>query len=186
VGRAAIEFLNLAHHDLEKFGTISLVAQRTPRYPAPAADGVVLQKFEIWHHYREPVEIERIHVLRLDLAGNRHDEADLDPGVLDRREIGVGDSVHAELSFDTNRYPETLALVYRFEGTSADGKRAAGEFSVMKPPPKPTRENSVLVSDPERLRKIKMALSILGKDTVSQEEMWQLEREGKLPREGQR
>jgi hypothetical protein len=71
-------------------------------------------------------------------------------------------------------------LVFRVEGTSADGKTAIGEFSVMKPPPKPTRENSTPITDPKLLAKLQKALQILGTDTVSQEDIWRLEREGKL------
>jgi len=143
--------------------------------------GVVRQRFKIWHYYNQPVEIQRIALLRLDMQGVRHDDGKhANIALLSQTEIPVGESIDVDLSFDTQRYSDALALVYKFEGTSADGKPAMGEVPVMKPPPKPTRENSTPVRDPAVAAKIKKALRILGRDTVSQEDIWQLEREGKL------
>jgi len=180
-GRTSLQFLNLAFQDLQKFGIVSLVAQGTPRFPLLSERGVVRQRFKIWHYYNQPVEIQRIALLRLDMQGVRHDDGKhADIALLSQTEIPVGESIDVDLSFDTQRYSDTLALVYKFEGTSADGKPAMGEVPVMKPPPKPTRENSTPVRDPAVAAKIKKALRILGRDTVSQEDIWQLEREGKL------
>ena len=186
VGRSSIELLNLAYQDMEKFGIVSIVGQGTPRFPSLSPDGVVRQRFEIWQYYSEAVKIERIRLLLLDDEGKRYDEAEGDLSILSSAEIAAGESISAELSFDTSRYPRVLALVYRLEGHTVDGRRAFGEITVMKPPPKPTRENSVLVSSPEKVQRIRMALEILGRDTVSQEDLWQLEREGKLPPEVER
>jgi len=181
LGRLSVEFLNLAYQDLEKFGVVSLVAQGSPRFPLLANDGVVRQKFDIWHYYREPVEIHRISLLGLDTEGRRFTSGgELDLALLSQTEIGVGETIEVELSFDTTKHSDTLALIYKFEGTSADGKPAVGEVSVMKPPPKPTRQNSMPVHDPALTSKIQKALKLLGRDTVSQEDLWQLEREGKL------
>jgi hypothetical protein len=96
--------------------------------------------------------------------------------------IPVGESVEVQLSFDTVKLPGVLALIYSFEGTSADGRPVIGEVPVMKPPPKPTRANSVLVHDVATAERIRKALTLLQKDTVSQEELWQLERDGRLER----
>jgi hypothetical protein len=180
VAHTAIELLNLAWQDLEKFGTVTLAARPTPRYPSMSADGVVRQVVELWHYYPEPVVIERIHLLTLDRNGLRHDAGEVAPDALDEKVIPAGASVRARLTFDSTRDRDALAMVYRFEGTSADGRRAVGEFPVMKPPPKPTRENSVLETDPDRIARIRTALGILGTDTVSEEDLLRLEAEGRL------
>jgi hypothetical protein len=50
----------------------------------------------------------------------------------------------------------------------------------MKPPPKPTRDNHVAVNDPQLKAKIMAARQILGKDVVTDQDLWQLEREGRF------
>jgi len=177
-GRASLEFLNLGFQDLQKLGVVSLEAQGMPRFPVLSPDGVVRQRFEIWHSYDQPVEIQRIHLLQLNSDGRRDDLGqDAEPSLLNRTDILPGESVEAELSFDTKGYPGALALVYQFEGTAADGRRALGQVSVMKPPPKPTRENSRPVRDPALAAKIKKAMTTLGQDAVTQEDLWKIERD---------
>jgi hypothetical protein len=50
----------------------------------------------------------------------------------------------------------------------------------MRPPPKPTRENTIPETDPQRIARIRAALGILGTDSVSQEDLMRLEQEGRL------
>ena len=66
------------------------------------------------------------------------------------------------------------------DGTTESGMAARGGFSVLRPPPKPTAENSTHISDPFLIGKIKKAMRLLHKDVVSQEDLWRLEREGRL------
>jgi hypothetical protein len=183
VGRTPVQFYNLAYEHLIKFGVVAIVAQGTPRFPAIDEHGLVRQKFEIWHSYDQPVEIQKVTLVRHDSTGRRSDDKEIDLSqVLNETEIPPGKSIEAELTFDSSQYPENLlALVYRLEGTSADGKKAIGEISVMKPPPKPTRENSKAITDPKLLAKVQKAIELLGQETVTQEDIWRLEREGKLP-----
>jgi hypothetical protein len=183
VGRTSLQFYNLGYEHLIKFGTVSLVAQGTPRFPAMDERGMVRQKFEIWHAYDQPVEIQKVTLVRHDSTGRRTDDKQVDLARLfNETEISPGKSIEAELSFDSKQYPENLlAVVYRLEGTSADGRKAIGEISVMKPPTRPTRENSKAITDPKMLAKVQKALELLGQDTVTQEDLSRLEREGKLP-----
>jgi len=182
LGRTSFERYNLGYEHLIKFGVVALLAEGHPRFPVLGDDGVVRQKFEIWHTYDQPVEIQKVSLFRHDFEGRRSEiNEEVDLSVLNDTEIMPSKSVEAQLKFDTTKYPGVLALVFHLEGTSADGKRAIGEFSVMKPPPKPTRENSKPITDPQLLAKVQKALQILGTDTVSQEDLWLLERDGKLP-----
>ena len=180
-GRTSLQLMSAAYEHLLKFDVVALMSQGTPRFPTIDQRGVVRQKFEIWHQYGEPVEIQSVTVISQDKAGRRGGESKLDLAtIIGETEIPVGKSIEAELSLDTAKHPDLVALVYRLEGTSADGKTAIGEVSVMVPPPKPTPENSNPVTDPKMVAKIQKALAILGQDTVTQEDIWRLEREGRL------
>ena len=55
-----------------------------------------------------------------------------------------------------------------------------GSFSVMRPPPTPTRSNSRVVTDPALSAQIQRARALLGRDIVSDEDLFALRREGKL------
>jgi hypothetical protein len=117
---------------------------------------VVRQKFEIWHNYHQPVEIQRVTLVPQDSTGRRGTEGRADLAItLPETEIPAGKSIEAELSLDTKKHPNLVALFYRLEGTSADGKKAIGEISVMSPPPKPTRENSRPIEDPKMVTRFK-------------------------------
>ena len=58
--------------------------------------------------------------------------------------------------------------------------QASGELSLLRPPPRPTKENSIPIADPAMQQKIRRAMAILHQDTVSQEDLFRLEREGRL------
>jgi hypothetical protein len=55
-----------------------------------------------------------------------------------------------------------------------------GSFSVMRPPPRPTADNSQPVTRPELKAKILAAREILGRDVVTDDDLWRLEREGRF------
>src|SRR5207253_2868980 len=84
------------------------------------------------------------------------------------------------------RFPEVgadaavYAVTFAVQGVTASGMQARGELALLKPPPRPTRENSVPIQDPAMIQKIRRAMGILNQETVSQEDIWRLEREGKL------
>jgi len=181
LGRTSFDRYNLGYEHLIKFGLVALFAEGHPRFPVLSEDGVVRQKFEIWHTYEQSVEIQKISLVLHDSEGRRTETSDqMDITFLDETEIQPGKSIDGEFKFEPAKYPGVLALVFRLEGTSADGKKAIGEFSIMKPPPKPTRENSRPVTDPRVVAKIQKAIQILGQETVTEEDIWRLERQGKL------
>ena len=65
-------------------------------------------------------------------------------------------------------------------GHTDDGLVVFGSFSVMRPMAAPTPEKHTPVSDPLLVAKIVATQKILGQKYVSQEDIWRLEREGKL------
>jgi hypothetical protein len=71
-------------------------------------------------------------------------------------------------------------MTYRLSGHSQDGHPVMGSFSVMRPPARPSADNSQAVVDPTLKAKIIAAREILGKDTVNDEDLWQLERQGRF------
>jgi hypothetical protein len=181
-GRTTIEFLNFAYHNLLKFGRVTILTKPNPRFPVLSSDGVVHQTFELWHNYSEPVEIDRIRLFHIDLSGRRRDSGEqADIARLSQASIDVGERVPIDLDLAVSQHPDLVGIAYIIEGTAGDGRPADGEAVVMKPPPTPTRENAVPVADRKVAAKIRMAMKILGKQSVSLEEMWELEREGKLP-----
>jgi len=182
-GRESIEFFNSEYHDLKKFGKIVIVGEGRPRFPFIDERGLVRQSFQLRHYYPESVTIRNIEVLRVDEAGNRlasdgglEVTSSLTTHTLDR-----GASANVDVAFDATRFPEVPAVVLVFHGEAEDGTPAEGEVTLMKPPPVPTRENSIPVRDPDKANRIRAAMRILGKQSVSLEDIAQLEREGLLP-----
>jgi hypothetical protein len=175
-GRMSLELLNLAYQDLAKFGIVAISAQGTPRFPVLNSDGKVRQTFELWHHYPVPINIQHVRGLRMEPDGSRHDDGEIvELSRLSQTLIPVGDNVSIELVFDALRNPNSVGSVYQFEGTALDGRPASGLISVMRPPPKPTRTNTIPVQDPVLADRIRRAMKVFGKDAVTQEELWQLE-----------
>jgi hypothetical protein len=66
------------------------------------------------------------------------------------------------------------------EGKDSEGLPVRGTFSVMRPPPKPTKGNSNPVVDPLLKEKIIAARKILNRPYVTDEDLWTLERQGKF------
>lgn len=175
-GRTSLELLNLAYQDLSKFGVVVIRAQSTPRFPTLGSDGRVRQIIDLWHHYSVPVNIHHVRRLRMGTDGSHRDDGEfMELSRLSQTLIPVGESVSLELVFDAPRDPDSVGSAYQFEGTALDGRSAIGLVSVMKPPPTPTRANSVPVQDPVLADRIRRAMKAYGKSAVTQEELWQLE-----------
>ena len=90
------------------------------------------------------------------------------------------DGLTTSVVLDTIADPGVFSMTYRLSGHSQDGHPVMGSFSVMRPPPRPTADNSLAVVDPTLKAKIVAAREILGKDTVNDEDLWQLERQGRF------
>ena len=84
------------------------------------------------------------------------------------------------LEYDFGADTAAYAVTFEIQGVTPSGMQARGNLTLLRPPPRPTRENSVPIDDPAMMAKIRRAMAILKQDTVSQEDLWRLEREGKL------
>jgi hypothetical protein len=100
--------------------------------------------------------------------------------VLGRTEIPPGRGLELELALDTRAEPDTVSRDYVLEGRSHDGHLVRGAFSVMKPPPLPTREKHGPIADPVLLAKVKMAREVLQREFVTDDDLEILEHAGRF------
>jgi hypothetical protein len=185
-GRYPLHVRNVAF-DTRSRGMATIFAEPSPRFAAPGPDGIVRQKFRLWHAEEAPVQITGATMVRLFLpqgpgsAPRRPEPVAIDPARLLRfQEIPAGASVEQPLEYDFVADPEVYGVLYQVQGVTAAGMQASGEITLLRPPPRPTPENSLPVSDPAMILKIRRAMAILKQETVSQEDLFRLEREGKL------
>ena len=181
-GRSSLQVLNTSFENFDKKGIVTLLAVGTPRFPVLDEDGVVRQTFRLYHRFRGPVRLTRVTAIRA-FRGNGEGPPppeQVDVASLPVSEIPEGKGTEVKVSVDTQAEPDVFALTYALEGLSADGHPARGTFSVMRPPPKPTKENSNPVTDPVLLAKIKRARELLQQEFVTDEDIFRLEREGKF------
>jgi hypothetical protein len=174
--------LNTSFENFDKKGIVTVLAVGTPRFPVLDEDGVVRQTFRLYHRFRGPVRLTRVTAIRA-FRGNGEGPPppeQVDVASLPISEIPEGKGTEVKVSIDTQAEPDVFALTYALEGLSADGHPARGTFSVMRPPPKPTKENSNPVTDPVLLAKIKRARELLQQEFVTDEDIFRLEREGKF------
>ncbi|WP_257460005.1 hypothetical protein [Archangium lipolyticum] len=181
-GRSSLQLLNTSFENFDKKGIVTLLAAGTPRFPVLDPDGVVRQTFRLYHRFRGPVRLTKVTTIR---AFRGTDEGppppeQVDVASLPISEVPEGQGSEVKVSFDTNAEPEVFAITYSLEGLSADGHPARGTFSVMRPPPKPTKENSTRISDPALLAKVKRARELLKQEYVTDEDILRLDREGKF------
>ncbi|MGZ3460339.1 MAG: hypothetical protein ACXU86_17770 [Archangium sp.] len=181
-GRSSLQVLNTSFENFDKKGIVTLLAAGTPRFPVLDEDGVVRQTFRLYHHFRGPVRLTKVTTVR---AFRGNDEGPPPPEQVDAAslpvsEIPEGQGTEVKVTFDTRAEPDVFAITYSLEGTSADGHPARGTFSIMRPPPKPTKENSKPVEDPVLLAKIKRARELLHQELVTDEDLFRLEREGRF------
>jgi hypothetical protein len=94
--------------------------------------------------------------------------------------IPPGKGIEFEAKLDTSTDPDVFSVEYTLEGKDSEGLPVRGAFSVMRPPPKPTKEKSDPVLDPMLKEKILAARKILNKPYVTDEDLWALERQGKF------
>lgn len=182
VGRTTLQLLNPAFEDLAYKGVVSLMVQLAPRFPELGSDGVVRQKVRLWHNRDRPVFIHSV-------AAYRHTSDPMAPvapvavdpsGLMGASVILPGHGLEFEARLDTNVAPDVFSVEYQLEGKDSEGLPARGSFSIMRPPPRPTRENSTPVEDPLLKAKIVTARRILNQEFVTDEDLWRLEREGKF------
>ncbi|WP_437728237.1 hypothetical protein [Sorangium sp. So ce861] len=177
-GRALLQIPNLSFQNFAERGVVTLLATPTPRFPRQDGDGVVRQSFRLWHHRDAPVRIDAVTAVRHYMQASNsspHEKASL--GLA---EIPPGQGVDVAVKLDTRDEPDVFTITYFLEGKTAEGHPARGTFSLMRPPPAPTRPSSIPVTEPVLLAKIKRAREILAQEFVTDEDIWRLEREGKM------
>jgi hypothetical protein len=179
IGKIGLALHNASFENKQVKGVVSLLFDFTPRFPQLGSDGVVSQKVRVWHHGDGAVMVEKVTLSRRFEGGGDPPAQDVSPGSLfPRREIPpIG--VELALSLDTHE-GNLVALDYQIEGRAPGGEPVLGRFSIMKPPPVPTREQHVPVVDPELRAKIMRARELLGKKLVTDDDIWRLEQEGKM------
>ncbi len=181
-GRSSLQVLNTSFENFDKKGIVTVLAVGTPRFPVLDEEGVVRQTFRLYHRFRGPIRITQVKAIRsFSSNGEGPPQPDqVDDTGLPVTEVPEGKGTEVQVSLDTRAEPDVFALTYALEGVSADGHPARGTFSVMRPPPRPTKENSTKVLDPVLLAKIKRARELLNQPYVTDEDLWRLEREGRF------
>lgn len=181
-GRSSLQRLNTSFENFDKKGVVTVLAVGTPRFPVLGEDGTVRQRFRLYHHFKGPVRLTRVTALR---AFQPTPEGPPPPEQVDTTTLPVdvipeGPGAEVEVVLDTKAEPHTFALTYSLEGTLANGHPARGTFSVMRPPPRPTRENSTPVRDAGLKARILKARELLRREYVTDEDLLRLEREGRF------
>jgi hypothetical protein len=184
-GRFPLHIRNIAFATRLR-GVATLFAVPVPRFPEIGPDGVGRQKFRLWHAEDVPVQITGMTLSTFFLPAT-DGSAPAPPTtvaldhtrLLRHTEIRPAAFVDESLEYDFGANAAVYAVTFAVQGV-ADGMQARGELTLLRPPPAPTRENSIPIQDPAMVQKIRRAMTILNQQTVSQEDIWRLEREGKL------
>ncbi|MFL5343305.1 MAG: PKD domain-containing protein [Hyalangium sp.] len=182
LGRASLQLMNPAFEDLATKGVVTLLVQFTPRFPELGSDGVVRQKVRLFHMRDKPVFIHNAQVFKhlVNPTGPSPQQV-VDPSsLLGTSIIPPGRGIEFEAKLDTNKDPDVFSMEFTLEGKDSEGLPVRGAYSVMRPPPKPTKEKSDPVLDPMLKEKILAARKLLNKPYVTDEDLWALERQGKF------
>jgi hypothetical protein len=177
-GRRSLALMNHAYGNLVDGGIVTIMVDLSPRFPVIDDNGRVEQGAWLWHHRPGPVKIDSVKERR-----NFINDRPAEMRILSARKLLGTDTIPrggigAKVSLDTIGVPDLFSIDYLVEGVSAEGVPARGMFSVMRPSPKPTKENSTPVLDPELEAKIKKAREVLDQEIVTDEDLWELERDG--------
>jgi hypothetical protein len=186
-GRGSLQLMNVAFEELAERGVVRISSAMTPRFPEMDDRGVVRQKVHLWHFRPEAVQITRIVAVKNYLPSKTdghtpepHGE-DLDPSVVlgGATSIPPGEGLMTQVELDPRG--EALSRIdFYIEGVSAEGMPAHGNFSVMRPPDRPTKDNSEPVVSEYMKAKIQRAQELLGQAYVTDEDIWMLERDGQM------
>jgi len=176
-GRESLQLLNPDYESMAYKGVVRLRFTLTPRFPELASDGTVTQRVRIWHGASQPVDIETVHLLR-QMEGGAAPPSEVNVQQLLGTSRIPREGIEINAALDTHSEPGVFARTYDLAGWSSDGYPARGAFSIMLPTAMPTRENSHPVADPELKAKILKARELLGKQFVTDEDLWQLQRQG--------
>jgi hypothetical protein len=180
-GRVSLPLINPAFESLAEKGMVTLLISLDPRFPVLGPDGKVTQHVRIWHQQPGPVTIDRAILTKYYRQGagqTAPQDADV-ASLLGSTTIPPGrEGITTTVVLDPESEEEVFSKMWVLRGTSAEGFPATGTFSVLLPPPNPTADASAPVIDPLLKQKIILARQLLGKDFVTDEDIWQLDREG--------
>ena len=180
-GRRGLELLNPVAEAFKVKGIVQLLFEMNPRFPEVDSSGMVKEHVRLFHLRPDSVSIEKMMLTKVYAGGVG--EAPPEPispsSVLGTTEIPPGRGIEFDLTLDTHDN-DTFALTYQVQGQSGDGAHAQCMFSIMRPSPKPTQEAHDPLYDGELVSKIKLARELLHRDTVNDEDILRLEREGKF------
>jgi hypothetical protein len=184
MGRLPLQLMNPNFEDFAFKGIVSIRVSLTPRFPVVGDDGSVEQQGFAWHSYPGNVLVEKItrrFNYRVTDGGNPADTGSDTVSVteiLGTSMIGPEGLEIPRLRLDPSREKELFSVDYLLEGQTEDGWPAQGTFSIMRPADLPTRDQHVPVMDPELRAKILKARELLGKEYVTDEDLFRLQKLG--------
>jgi hypothetical protein len=155
---------------------VLLRAALTPRFPELDERGKVVQRVRVWHDHDAPVTLTRVVRRVHHVDGTDDGDERIAPGVL----FG-GATIAGRAGLDATLEladRDVFSIEYVLEGTTGDGLPAQGGFSIMRPPERPTADNSQPVVDAALRARIVRARELLKREYVTDEDLWKLEREG--------
>jgi hypothetical protein len=178
--RQSLEIMNPAYEELAFKDQVKIMTQQAPRFPV-LKDGKVTQVVRLWHFDKQPVRVDRILAYYYGRDGKEMGSAPV-PAValLGTERLPTKAGLHVQVMLDTVKHPEIGYITYDVQGTTTDGRRATGTFSIMRPPDPPTRDKNIPVTDPMLAAKILKAKELLGKELVTDEDLWELQRQGQF------
>jgi hypothetical protein len=179
VARHALEIMNPAYEELAQKDVVKIMTHNAPRFPE-LVDGKVTQQIRLWHFERHGVTVDKVIAYAHDAFGKELARIQMPPeAVLGTRTVPPGAGITIPMVLDVGARPEVGFVTYDLHGTSG-GRRVMGSFSIMRPPEPPTPEKNTPVTDGMMAARIKRAMELLGKQYVTDEDIWELERQGKL------
>ncbi|MBI5482442.1 MAG: PKD domain-containing protein [Deltaproteobacteria bacterium] len=187
VGRTSLQLMNHVFEELVVAKTLRLLVSLNPRFPTMSPGNSMEQGVRIWHTRPDPVTIKKIRIVthweprQKGIEKDTGEEAGSVERILGQKEIPPGRGVETVVShFQPPEGPHWISMDYFLEGVTVEGWPALGNFSVMMPPRAPTAERNIPETDPVKVAKILEAQRILGKELVTDEDLWRLEREGQF------
>jgi hypothetical protein len=183
-GLQPVELRNPAFETLRMKNVVMIWPELNPRFPTMQPNGQVVQRVRLRHAYDQPVTLERVTVERLSTGPDGREQriaTEATPReVLGADVIAPGEGLEATVVLDTRSDPDTDVMNFELMGTTADGKRARGSFSVLKPEAEIPREQQERVTDPHLVAQLVAAQARLGRQEVTLDELQRLRREGAL------
>jgi hypothetical protein len=181
LGRDGLTLRNEAWETRAAGQHVSLVIELSPRYPKRDPDGHIRQNVRIWHHDPAPVTVERVTTEDYTNQGDKVADASMSPAQL----MGTSSIPREGVTFAVELEPgEAEYILFRrfvLEGKAADGLPIHGTFPLMVPS-KLDRATAIRYDDPMEKMRVRMAIKLLGRPEVTDEDLMQLEREGKIPK----